>query len=296
MNEAIRARREAIKLSQARLADVAGVSTGTIRNAEAGKPLEGDTRDKIERALGWRPGTVEPLFSGTVMAALAESFLQFSDPRDTEQWTERRRILHTLIGDLGRGVLSNNTLTRARDALFQFMTGAATGQLADEMDEIMRGEGSIPVVAATIQGTLPALTSRMEGVVTDPETRIRAEQLDALAQSATVRASVQAPSEVTADKLHAKAWERARERGARGLIATTQMEVPSEILTEEGVGYIFAVAPLPDDVLAELDKEDVEWLAETLCQHGIELARGIVETKRRARAIQRTERQQEEEL
>src|SRR5690606_6169974 len=91
-------------------------------------------------------------------------------------------------------------------------------------------------------------------------------------------------STVSDDEMHLRAYEWAEQRGVDGVIMTSRMQVPSEILTADGVGYLFAVAPIPDDVMAELDHEDVERLAEALRKHGVELAHSIVQAKRRARA------------
>lgn len=156
---AIRERRDGIGLSQARLALVAGVAMGTIRNAEAGKPLEEDTREKIEGVLGWWPGTVDPLLSHSTMAALAEALLLLGE----QNLPYRRRILHTLIGDLAQGVISDNTLASAPEALFQYMTATAAEQLADEIRAIMSPSAPVPEVGAFARSILAALDSG-EGV------------------------------------------------------------------------------------------------------------------------------------
>jgi transcriptional regulator with XRE-family HTH domain len=63
LSQQIRDRRAELRLSQQQLAQIVGVSRGTIRNVEAGKPMEASTRRGIERALGWRPDTTDPLLA-----------------------------------------------------------------------------------------------------------------------------------------------------------------------------------------------------------------------------------------
>ncbi|WP_329426875.1 helix-turn-helix domain-containing protein [Streptosporangium sp. NBC_01495] len=60
--EAVAARRKALSLSQVALANLAGVSRGTIRNIETGAVAPNEsTWDRIEPVLGWTPGSLEAL-------------------------------------------------------------------------------------------------------------------------------------------------------------------------------------------------------------------------------------------
>lgn len=60
----IRARREALAMSQEQLAWLAGVSRTTIRNIEADRVEEARTWIDVETALGWKPGGLEAIRSG----------------------------------------------------------------------------------------------------------------------------------------------------------------------------------------------------------------------------------------
>jgi hypothetical protein len=106
---------------------------------------------------------------------------------------------------------------------------------------------------------------------------------DATARPTTVEARVDIPRASVRD-LNARVWEWAMGPIGGRLTMTTQLEAPAEVMTPGGRGYIFAAAPIPDDVLAELDRADIEQLAEALRKHGVELAHSIVQAKRRARA------------
>lgn len=117
---------------------------------------------------------------------------------------------------------------------------------------------------------------------------------DATARPTTVEAKAHIPKEGVRE-LNERLWKWAIGPVGGGLVMTTQLEAPSEIMTPRGRGYIFAVAPLPDDVMDELDKDDVETLAETLRQHGVQMACDIVAAKRRALATQEARQREEEE-
>jgi transcriptional regulator with XRE-family HTH domain len=107
---------------------------------------------------------------------------------------------------------------------------------------------------------------------------------DATARPETVRASTRVPSGSAGDQLARSVQGMAQSSQGGVLIMTTRMEAPAEVMTPGGRGYLFVASPIPDDVMAELDHEDVERLAETLRKHGVELAHTIVQAKRRARA------------
>jgi transcriptional regulator with XRE-family HTH domain len=66
LGQAVRARRRALRLSQAELGENAGVHEGTIRNLERGREaadLPRSTKD-VERALGWAAGSFESVLEG----------------------------------------------------------------------------------------------------------------------------------------------------------------------------------------------------------------------------------------
>lgn len=57
----IRKRRAELDLSQQALADAAKVSLRTIPNLEGGQPAKDRTLARIERALGWAPGSIDTI-------------------------------------------------------------------------------------------------------------------------------------------------------------------------------------------------------------------------------------------
>lgn len=63
---AVRAAREARGLSQEKLADLAGVSEGSVQNLESGKPRTRmpQTMAKIEPHLGWAAGSARAILDG----------------------------------------------------------------------------------------------------------------------------------------------------------------------------------------------------------------------------------------
>ncbi|ANZ17480.1 helix-turn-helix transcriptional regulator [Streptomyces noursei] len=72
---AIRRERERQGLSQAELAERAGVSVGSVKNAESGtapKRRKPYTLTHIESALGWQPGTVDDFLRGEVITPAPE--------------------------------------------------------------------------------------------------------------------------------------------------------------------------------------------------------------------------------
>src|SRR5690606_28749736 len=79
---------------------------------------------------------------------------------------------------------------------------------------------------------------------------------DATARPTTVEARVDIPRASVRD-LNARVWEWAMGPIGGRLTMTTQLEAPAEVMTPGGRGYIFAAAPIPDDVLAELDRADI---------------------------------------
>ncbi|WP_370421987.1 helix-turn-helix domain-containing protein [Streptomyces sp. QH1-20] len=67
LGSALRQERERQGLSQAALAERAGVSVGSVKNAEAGavpKSRRPYTLTRIEQALSWPAGTVDAILSG----------------------------------------------------------------------------------------------------------------------------------------------------------------------------------------------------------------------------------------
>lgn len=63
---AIRAAREALSLSQAGLAELAGISEGSVQNLESGKPRTRmpQSLPKVEPHLGWAPGSGVAILNG----------------------------------------------------------------------------------------------------------------------------------------------------------------------------------------------------------------------------------------
>ena len=62
--EAIRARRHAIGLTIAELADEAGVGWSTVQRAERGRPLSNENAAAISRTLGWPGDAIAHLHHG----------------------------------------------------------------------------------------------------------------------------------------------------------------------------------------------------------------------------------------
>lgn len=145
--DAIRARREAMGLSQVKLASVAGVSHGTIRNVEKGKPTEESTRHLLEVALGWRPGTTSPFISAEDMKGLADL------------------ILKHLKASEAKGMV-------ARATIQSFLSGAATGEVAEGARERARALAAEHLPAAQVAAIFDApmegpLTPAWPTVITD---------------------------------------------------------------------------------------------------------------------------------
>jgi transcriptional regulator with XRE-family HTH domain len=72
---AVRARRKALRLTQQELADSAGVNVMTIRNLEGLRQFSKmpGTIGKVERALGWEPGSAEAVADGGEPTLVSES-------------------------------------------------------------------------------------------------------------------------------------------------------------------------------------------------------------------------------
>lgn len=64
--EAIRGARKARGWTQGQLADAAGIGFSTVQRLESGKPYETMplTIDRVERALGWAPGSAGEILAG----------------------------------------------------------------------------------------------------------------------------------------------------------------------------------------------------------------------------------------
>lgn len=236
--QAIKERREALGLAQIKLGPVAGVSHGTIRNAEAGKPLEVETLRKIERALGWLPDSTTPFMSAKSMAILANLTINLMESNEKEG-ESARALIHAFLQGVTTKDIPRQELDGTRALLARYLPQR---EVSTVIREAVKGE---PLSA-------------------DEEYEIRV-------------------------------MDWAEERSGGGLVMTSRMETPREVLTPAGRGYVFVVAPLPDDVMEEFGDEEVGWLAETLRKHGIELACGVAATKRRERVSREAQLQREGE-
>lgn len=96
---AIRAAREARGLSQAALADRAGVAEGSVQNLESGKPRNRmpQTLTKLEPALGWAEGSGRLILDGGD-PILADT--PADSVNETDAGTLRRKLPLRIVGEL----------------------------------------------------------------------------------------------------------------------------------------------------------------------------------------------------
>lgn len=104
----VRGRRERMHLTQMELAAVAGLSRGTIRNAEEGKPLEDETLRRITLALGIVPAPSSPagfaafLTETSVMAltkVITDAVSSGAPPEVVDDFRKRFFALITWVAD-----------------------------------------------------------------------------------------------------------------------------------------------------------------------------------------------------
>ncbi|MDG4790389.1 helix-turn-helix transcriptional regulator [Micromonospora sp. WMMD1102] len=94
-SDRLRLRREELEFSQEELAELANVSRGTVRNAEAGKAMSAGSLKALEAAVGWRPSFPLPLSPVPVQVLGAETLSRIGkalvDDEITPEALERRR-------------------------------------------------------------------------------------------------------------------------------------------------------------------------------------------------------------
>lgn len=73
-------------LEQTALADLAGVSKRTIVTVENGRPVNLNTRAKLEAALGWAPGSTDAVLSGGEPSLIDSPEPAFTDPYESAIW------------------------------------------------------------------------------------------------------------------------------------------------------------------------------------------------------------------
>lgn len=301
----IKNRRVELKLAQGQLATIVGVSRGTIRNVESGNAMEESTQRGLERALGWLPNTTKPFVNRETMVAISRGLLTRIVDADEFTANSLRNDFHAFLADLLHGnmdpLLAQKFVAEIIGNVPPSRGFAAWSELSSVAEARAKVEGGdVRAVSATAYATMATSAvvkqSGPQQVLLD-DYGISADKLDATARPATVRASAHVPSPAADDEQEERFWRRAyegaRERSGGGAVLISRMEIPREITTDIGRGYAFAVAPLPDDVMAELNDEDVEWLGDALREHGVALARRIAETKRLERASQEAQREEE---
>lgn len=166
---AIRARREAMGLAQIKLGPVAGVSHGTIRNVENGKPMEESTRRKIEAALGWYSDTTNPHLSAEDAASLAGVILAL----DGQARVIARATVHAFVAASASGEIGDGVRARMHALLCDHLPAARVASIMGEAEP-----PEPPDVLSTV-----SLTVATDGVIADRAITDRAiaDRLDALA-------------------------------------------------------------------------------------------------------------------
>lgn len=189
--EQVRRRREETGLSQDQIGELAGVSRGTVRNAELGKPLGVGTRATLERALGWssRRDKVDDLppgqlLSATVVRGIGEAI---TDPRLVPD--ENRRGL--LVDDWLALVASLEpepsmlppTFERLVDRLREIVRPVDLVRLLDDLERagIPRGELDQRAAPAAGEGApglgpqdIASAATYVERLVADQQAHMRA--------------------------------------------------------------------------------------------------------------------------
>lgn len=182
--QAVRARREAIGLSQDDLALLAGFSRGTVKTVEAGRPITARTLPGLHYALGWQPrlpSEIEadtdprPVVPDDVMRAVARAVLPVvrgevpaTDPAEVDRL--RADIASMVAARSQRPPQSANTphlQARLRSGLSASIADAVAAEVemlpspsdrvaAVARPDVLRAKATFPRTTVVVQGGVAA--------------------------------------------------------------------------------------------------------------------------------------------
>lgn len=97
----VRARRKALKLTQADVQKVDGPSTATLRLIEGGKHTDfrGGTGASLESAIQWRPGSIDKILAGgdpITVESPEVNWINFNDPEAPEERQRAEGVWHVV--------------------------------------------------------------------------------------------------------------------------------------------------------------------------------------------------------
>lgn len=304
----IRARREALAMSQEQLAWLSGVSRTTIRNIEADRVEEARTWNQVERALGWRPGSLDEIKAGEYPAEIlpqgALALIVKAILRRHETVINLKLSLPGIYRDMSRRrddreTISDKTIEERAEEKLTELRGRLDAQRADLVD--FRGNYLMVLKSLAMPKRTPSERSVdwIYPLLAHVQRDLGPDDTNKLVRILHQELALPAPQDESkeealspwggvpiARKLTRRVVERRLERGESPISSKAGGVNSSDHL-------IVISVRVPGKNLEELDQEDVAWITGKLGEMAITFTEAIAESKQRERAKRLSEMQAE---